>query len=124
MSNVSLTTDEYAALVSLARQGASTPDAQRAISLFLKPVEERNGIVRSGVWVQWQEARKRLAADHAFPGTWPPTLRKYIEVLGRPVNRLDVQAVLDQEATQPVTVLVTKDPGATLGWTEIDVFFR
>jgi hypothetical protein len=124
MSNMSLTPDEYAALVSLARKGSTAPEAERALAAFLRPLEARNGIIRSSVWVQWQEARKRLANDHVFPGTWPPTLRKYLEVMGRPVNKQDVQALLAQEAVSPVTVLITKDPGATLGWTELDVFFR
>lgn len=123
MSDVTLLQDEYNALIALAREGATTPDRQRAISDYVAMIDRRNGVSRYYLWVQWQEAGAELPAGTRFPDVWPPELRKKIERTDRPVARADVDAVLRANAASAVEVLVTRDPGAELGWTPYATYF-
>ena len=124
-----LTREAYEALIALAREGTKdsdgqvTPSKSRALDSFLKSIERDNGITRDGVWVQWQELDLPLPAGTRFPEIWPPTMRVYIEYVTRKVCRADVDAALASNATNPTSVLVTKDPGAIVGWTELATFF-
>lgn len=120
---VTLTLEQYQAFVSLARKGATTPDELRAVNHFIKDVERANGITRSALWVQWQEAGEPVPPTARFPMEWPKKYRALIERLDRPVARVDVETILEQRAIKPVTVMVTPDSGATLGWTLLDDFF-
>lgn len=113
----------YEALIALARKGAESPDEQRRLDTFLRSLEKANGVIRHGLWVQWQEQDQPLPPTARFPEKWPPEMRFLIELISRPIARLDVEAVLKQKARKPVTVLVTKDPGATVGWSTLDQFF-
>jgi hypothetical protein len=127
MPNLTLTQEQYEALIALARQGAEAAEDPSGTSLqldiFLKDLEAANGITRYAVWVQWQEMDQPLPPTTAFPTSWPPTQRAYIEFLTRPVAKVDVMNVVAQKASKPTNILVTKDPGATLGWTPIAAFF-
>jgi hypothetical protein len=122
--------EQYEALIGLAREGTKNdagtvdPDKARSLDAFLKSIESSNGITRDAVWVQWQELDQPLPAGTLFPSVWPPELRVYIEYVTRKVTRADVDNVIATQATNPLSVLVTKDPGATLGWTELANFFK
>jgi hypothetical protein len=117
-----LTQEQYEALIALAREGAA-PDRLVELEEWLKEIEDANGITRSFLWVQWQEADAPLPPGTRFPEEWPPELRRSIELITRRVARADVDAVLDQYANDPVTVLVTPDPAGRVGWTPVDDFF-
>jgi len=123
MADITVTQQQYEALISLARQGATTAEKQRLLEEYLKRIEEANGIVRDFVWVQWQELDQPVPAYARFPETWPPEMRRYIELVTRRVARADVDAVLAAHAKRPTNVLCTRDPAATLGWTAVDDFF-
>jgi hypothetical protein len=124
---LTLTQEQYEALIALARLGAAAssdpPAVNRNLDAFLRDLEVANGITRYAVWVQWQEQDQPLPPTTAFPATWPPSQRVYIEYLTRPIAKVDVMNVLAQRASKPTNVLVTKDPGATLGWTPLAQFF-
>jgi hypothetical protein len=117
--------EEFEALISFARAGAAAQSADRVRQLdaYLKMIEKKNGITRYVVWVQWQEVDSPLPAGTNFPETWPPEMRKKIELVTRPVARVDVDQVLEQYARQPENILCTKDPAGVLGYTPIDSFF-
>jgi len=125
-----LSQEQYEALIALAREGTKDAEGQvqqdKAVNLdaFLRTIEKENGVERSAVWVQWQEMGQPLPAGTNFPSVWPPTMRVYIEFVTKQVARSDVDEALRQNATAPTAVLVTRDPGATCGWTEFDKFFR
>jgi hypothetical protein len=125
-----LTREEYEALIGYAREGAKDVDGNVvhdkavALSNFLVSIEKKNGITRDQLWVQWQELDAPLPVGTRFPEKWPPELRVFIEQVTRPISRADVDEVLEANARNPTSVLVTKDPGALYGWTEIDQFFR
>jgi hypothetical protein len=127
---ISLTQEEYEALVELARQGtmddagASIPEKARALSAYLVIIEKKNGISRYAVWVQWQEADSPLPPGTLFPKKWPPEMREYMALTSRPIAKTDVIAMLKNRSRNPVNVLVTKDPGATVGWQNLDTFFK
>jgi len=125
-----LSQQEYEALVALARRGCvdseGNTDVQklRDLEAFLRLIEKNNGVTRDAVWVQWQELDAPLPAGTNFPDEWPVNMRAYVEYVTRAVNQSDVEAVLEAQAKNPTSVLVTRDPGARVGWTPIDDFFR
>lgn len=123
MANVTITLDQYSAFVKIAREGATTPDRVRAIDRFVADIDRANAITRHGLWVQWQEANSPLPVGTVFPTSWPPELRSWIERTDRAIAKADVLAVLARLATSPVEVLVTRDPGAELGWTPYLTYF-
>jgi hypothetical protein len=126
---MSLTEEEYSALVTLAREGTKDadgviiPERARRLDTFLRMIERKSGVMRSGVWVQWQEMDQKLPATTSFPDKWPPELRQYIELVSRPVAKADVEAMLAVKARRPTNVLVTSDPDAKVGWSTLDSFF-
>ncbi len=127
---LSLDQQQYEALVAFARRGTLTAGGQvreheaHALEAFLVDLERKNGIERNAIWLQWQEQDVPLPPNTNFPEKWPPEYRAYIALVGRAVARVDVDAVLKSKARKPTSVLVTKDPAAKVGWTELDVFFR
>lgn len=124
-----LTQQEYEALIALARDGTKDADgnvlSEKALQLdeFLKSIEKNNGVTRDGLWVQWQELDQPLPPTTNFPEKWPPEMRFYIELVTRRVARVDVEEVLAARARKPHNVLVTRDPGARVGWTTLDDYF-
>jgi hypothetical protein len=122
MANLSLTVEQYDALVGLSRQAlASDPDRSRALEAYIKEIDAQNGIKRYQLHVRWREAGQQPPPSN-FPDTWPPTLEASIE-LKVPIAKSDVDLLLSERAIKPVGVLVTSDPGKLLGWTKIEAWF-
>lgn len=138
-----LTQEQYEALIALAREGVKVVgedgllrvDQDSAIRLdgFLRSIEASNDVVRDAVWIQWQELRQPVPPAAAFPESWPPQQRAYLEFVSqrdsgtgsvRRVSKADVLERLRTDASSPTNVLVTRDPGARNGWTELDKFFK
>lgn len=125
---ISLNQEEYESLIALARKG-STDDAGNvnqgeavALDAWLKLIEKKNGITRDAVWIQWQESDTPLPPTTDFPDVWPPEMRFYLELTTRLVSRADVDAVINQKASQPTNILVTRDPAARVGFTSLEDF--
>ncbi len=118
-----LSQQDYEALIALARKGAVEPDDHRRLDAFLRLLEKNNGITRHALWIQWQEQYQPLPPTARFPVKWPPELCFFLEFVSIPITRADVETVLKQRARKPTNVLVTKDVGATVGWTALDQFF-
>jgi hypothetical protein len=114
---------QYEALIFLAREGAKATGRVQELEQWLKIIEKANGVSRSFVLVQWQEAGEPLPPGTFFPSVWPPDKRASVELTTRPVSRADVDALLASHAKQPMTVLVTRDPQGLVGWTPLDDFF-
>lgn len=127
---INVTQEEYEALIALARRGTiqadGSVDEAKAHDLdnWLRRLEQRNGVNRYAVWLQWQEQDEPLPPGTNFPEKWPPEKRHYIALTSRPISKADVDAVLKKKARQPTSVLVTRDPAARVGWTEVNAFFR
>jgi len=127
---ISLEQSEYETLVEYARQGTLDANGhviqEKALGLdaWLRLIEGKNDIHRYFLWVQWQEQDAPLPAGTSFPDKWPPELREFIALTSRRIARADVDAVLARRARQPTNVLVTLDPAARVGWTELDQFFH
>jgi hypothetical protein len=120
---------QYEALISLAQAGTKLPDGSvdpekaRQLDAFLRLIEKANGVTRSIVWVQWQELDSPLPPGTNFPDKWPPELRRKIELVTRPVARVDVDALLAAYARKPLSILCSRDPAGILGYIPIDSFF-
>lgn len=123
--NITLNAEQYTALVALARRGAVAEGTDAILKLeeFLRQTEKQAGVTRFFLWVRWQEAKQPLPPTTNFPSVWPPSLQQIIERLDRPIARVDVEAMLKENATNPATVLVTQDPAGQVGWTELNVYF-
>ena len=129
MATFTLTQEQYEALISLAQAGTRRHDGcvdqQKAMVLdaFLKDLETTNGIVRSSLWMPWQDPKTPLPPRVSFPETWPPELRYFLQFISRPIAKTDVLAVVSQRTASAVNILVTPDPAALVGWTTIDDYF-
>lgn len=127
---ITLAQDEYEALVELARQSTLAPDGSvasdkaRALESYLVMLEKKNDIQRYTLWVQWQETDSPVPPGSDFPKTWPPEFRAYLAMTSRPIAKSDVLTLVKNRARKPMAILVTRDPGANVGWSELDVFFK
>lgn len=121
---------EYETLIEYARQGTLNADGTvnqdkaHGLDAWLRWIEQKNGVVRNFVWVQWQEQDAPLPAGTNFPTKWPPEMRVPLALVSRPIAKVDVTAMLNVKAKNPTNILITKDPAAEVGWTEIDAFFK
>lgn len=120
--NISLTEEEYLALVSLARKG-TTPEGSRGLEVFLKDVDRKNDITRYTLLVQWQELDSPLPPNTRFPAVWPPEMRAFIEQTTRPVSRQDVEKLVADRATSATNIMVTRDVAGLAGWQKLDFAF-
>lgn len=127
--DIKLSEEQYSALVTLASAGtkdsAGNPIVDKVTTLdsFLRKIETANGITRYSLWVQWQEMDVPLPLSTRFPEVWPPSSRYYLELITRPIAKADVDQVLSTNARKPTNVLVTRDPAATYGWTDVATYF-
>lgn len=119
---MNLTNEEYAALVALSRKGCANADQTLGLERYLSTIEEREGLRRYLLWVQWQEVGIGLPLGTRFPDKWPPELRYLIERLDRPIAKSDVVAALALRAKKPLEVLVTPDPAGLVGWAQLDAY--
>lgn len=123
-ANIVMTLDQYTSLVALARVGAQHRNQEQTqLEQFLVTIEKANSITRYLLWVQWQEADQPLPPRASFPTNWPPELRRLIQKINSPVSLQDVNNVLNQYAKNPVSPMVTPDPNALLGWTQVAQYF-
>jgi hypothetical protein len=127
---LSLEQAEYETLAEYARQGTLDaegnviPEKARGLDAWLRMIEGKNDVHRYYLWVQWQEQGAALPPGVSFPERWPPSLRSFIALTTRAICKQDVLDVLSSQARQPTSVLVTTDPAAIVGWTELGVHFK
>lgn len=127
---ISLNQADYEALIDLARRATLNTDGsidkQLALNLeaFLTNIEKANDIQRYSLWVQWQETGEPLPPGTNFPDKWPPEKRFYLALTSRPIAKADVDKMLQSKAREPENVLVTRDPAASVGWQDYNVFFK
>jgi hypothetical protein len=129
MANFTLDQESYEALIALAQRGTYKPDGtidqQQAMVLdtFLQSIEKANGITRYSLWVRWMDPTAPLPPGVNFPKVWPVSLQYLLQFISRPVSKTDVLALVAQKTPNAMTVMVTPDPAALLGWTALDAFF-
>lgn len=120
---ISITLDEYIALLSLAKEGKDT-DTILTIEDFAKAIDKRNGLTRYFLFVRWQEAKPALPPTTDFPAVWPPAYKMKLERTDRPIAQDDVTKALSTRAKDPQNILVTQDPAGNVGWTKGEDYFR
>jgi hypothetical protein len=123
MPDITLSQQEYEDLVTLAKRTLNTPEL-RAFESSMAVIERRNGIEVSILALRWTEAGSPNPPHYTFPQSWPPEQEAVMRKVGGPITREEVEAELEARAKVPVTVLVSPDPGAELGWTTLDDFFK
>lgn len=128
--DITITQEQYEALVALAQastlgsDGSTNQEKAVVLDRFLKDIETKNNITRHSLWVRWQDPNAPLPPGVRFPETWPPNLQQFIQFLSRPVAKTDVMDVITSRTTNPVNIMVTKDPAALVGWTKLEDYFR
>lgn len=100
----------------------SQESAVRFAELVAK-INQRNDLNFCTLWVQWTERGQRVPVGASFPDRWPSEWRYRIDLFNRMPTRSDVTEVLTRRSSRPVDVLVTYDPAALVGWTQLDVLF-
>jgi|HigsolmetaAR201D_1030396.scaffolds.fasta_scaffold19712_2 hypothetical protein len=123
MSEVKMSSEQYMALIALARVGVANAEQARTLEAFLADIDANNNVTRYVLLVQWQELDSPIPPGMKFPEKWPPELRLFIERTDRPVAKADVLKALSKKAKNPHQILVTRDPAGIVGWTQIDKFF-
>lgn len=129
MADLTLTQEQYEALLSLAQQGTYDADGainqDRALVLdaALMAIEKANGLTRHSLWIQWQDPVAPLPPGVRFPETWPPELRYFLQFISRPISRGDVLSLVKSKTPKAVNILVTPDPAALVGWTPVNDYF-
>jgi hypothetical protein len=128
-SSISLTLEQYEALIALARKSAvnadGSVDQQQTLVIdgFLKQIEQDNGITRYSLFIRWQDPNAPLPAGVRFPGTWPPTLQFFLQLLSRPIAKSDVLTVVQAKTPNAQNIMVTPDVAGLVGWSKLDDYF-
>jgi hypothetical protein len=127
--DITLSQEQYEALVALAQRSTVDPDGslnqERSLTLqrFLTDLEKANGITRYSLWVRWQDPTAPLPPGVRFPATWPPELQYFIQFITRPIAKTDVLSMVKERTPNALNILVTPDPAGLVGWCKIDDFF-
>jgi hypothetical protein len=128
-SSISLSLEEYEALISLAQQSTLNPDGSlnqtkaAQLAAFLAQIERENNITRYSLWVRWQDPNAPLPPGIRFPETWPPNLQRFIQFLTRPIAQSDVMQAVTAMTANPQNIMVTPDPAGLVGWTQLAAYF-
>ena len=123
MSEVKMSSEQYSALIALARQGITNGEQARTLEAFLRDIDAENNVVRYVLLVQWQELDSPVPPGTKFPEKWPPEMRIFIERADRPIAKADVLGAIAKKAKNPHEILVTRDTAGLVGWTKIGQFF-
>ena len=118
--NITMTHEQYVALVTLAQRGTTNP---LQLDRFVRQIEEDNGIHRSTICIRWQEAHVPLPPGLDFPTEWPAKQQSSLTRYDRPIARADVDAEVRRLAKHPTLVMVTQDVQGKFGWTKLEEFF-
>jgi len=122
---MNITSEQYAALVALARKGAGADtDQMDLLDQFLLDIEAANDMVRYTLHVRWSETGGALPVQRNFPVNWPPTLEGTIERMDQPILKQDVADYVKSKSRAAYGIMVTRDPAKLVGWTELEVYFR
>lgn len=109
---VSISDPLYSALRTAVVAG-DTAEATRLLGL----IDQANGIRRYYLSIRWQNVGGR-PPPVAEIMNWPQD-QSFLLELDRPIARADVDQVLAQKASNPVSVMVTPDRAGRVGWTLI-----
>jgi hypothetical protein len=129
--NLTLAQQQYEALIALAQRSTIQPDGSvnvakaQELQNYLSEIERANNITRYSLWIRWQDPTAPLPPGWKsnFPKTWPPNLQFFLQLLTRPLCKADVMTVVDTRTPTATNIMVTPDPAALYGWTQLDTYF-
>lgn len=123
VSDVTLTQEQFATLVTLARRNILSAEDLRRLDSFLATIYKKNNIQHYLLWVRWQNAGELLPVTVNWPREWPPKLEYCLESFERPISKKDVQDMLDRQGKEAINISVTTDPAKLVGWSNFDDYF-
>jgi hypothetical protein len=107
---ITMSRAQYDALLALAATANATATAD-----LRRTIDAANGITRYVLTIRWQDVGGTQPTRIELGKGWPPE-QTYVLELERKITREDVDAVLEHNATNPVSVMVTADPYGVIGW--------
>jgi len=113
---ISMSRDQYEALLAFAA-GERTDEEELAD--LQRRIDAANSVRRYYLNIRWMERGGSAPSRISLGQEWPPT-QTYLLKMDRPIERADVDTVLETQAQSPVYVTVTDDTNGVVGWTELD----
>lgn len=101
---------------------AATASNAAAAAEVAAVVDRENGVRRYLLHIRWINVGGQIPSRVELGLVWPATSTYTLRKEDTPISRLEVDEVLAANATNPVSVMVTKDPNGEVGWTELDVY--
>ena len=120
---ISLTSDEYEALLNWAKLGATNLD-QLAFLAMRRRIDVAHQIKRYTLVIRWQRLTEwnTVIPGQALDALPTPRGETRVLELLRPPMRADVLAALEGEIFHEALLWVTADPKAELGWCDLEHF--
>jgi hypothetical protein len=115
---ISMSRDQYETLLAYANRHR---DDAEGLADLQRSIDATNGVRRYSLFVRWMEQGGSAPSRISIGRGWPPT-QQFLLTLDRPIERADVDTVLDTQARRPVYVTVTKDVNGVVGWTELELW--
>lgn len=119
-STITLTRDEYELLLDY---GYDRKTDQTLLRELQRRIDYENDIKRYALYIRWFEVGGQPPSriDIQENNGWPPT-QQFLLRQDRPISREDVDVVLRNQATNPVSTTVTADERGIVGWAELEVW--
>lgn len=114
---IELTRPQYDALMNAALAG-DVAEVQRLRDI----IDKANAVKRYYLSIRWQDVGGRPPPRIRLSEGWPRD-QTYLLELDRPIARADVDSILEQQASNPVTVMVTPDRNGVVGWSLLEDYF-
>lgn len=111
MANITMTRTQYDTLLAAAKVGNPTAAASLG-----RDIDRVNGITRYFLYIRWQDVGGNPPPRIELGRGWPVDQTYQLE-LERPISRADVDDVLRNNASNPVSTMVTPDRNGVVGWT-------
>lgn len=114
MSTITMTRSQYEAIMSVALR-----HEYESIIHIRREVDAANDVARYVLSIRWKNTGGTKPPRIELGLGWP-TDQSFLLELDRPIERNDVDQVLETQASSPLDVMVTPDPFSTVGWTLVD----
>jgi hypothetical protein len=92
------------------------------LDTLLRRVDTQNSLTRYYLGIKWLDGAAPRPGDQQPIEEWPPWVSDWF-VSYSPFTKEWVEEYVASRTTNPIYILVTKDPSREIGWYELDVFF-
>lgn len=115
---ISMSRDQYEALLDYANDRRTDTEG---LTELQRVIDAENTVRRYHLNIRWMERGGGRPSRISIGEGWPPT-QTFLLKMDRPIERSDVDTILDTRASAPADVTVTGDARGQVGWTELDLW--